>query len=123
MIIHLHQLYFYGKHGLYEEEKIAGGTFILNIDIHLSEADKRIVSIRETIDYVAIYGLIKERMKVPSPLLETLAYDIAEIILSTSKLVEKVSVNIVKKTAPIINFEGEIGVTIVKNKFSTLKIE
>ena len=114
MIIHLHHLSFFCHHGLYEEEKMTGGTFIVNLDLDISNNESVITSINETIDYAAIYEMVKKRMMISVPLLETLAMEIADIIIAASPLINKVSVNIIKLAAPIINFQGQVGVTFSK---------
>jgi 7,8-dihydroneopterin aldolase/epimerase/oxygenase len=116
MTIHIHQLSFFCYHGLYQQEKNIGGNFIVNLDIDIKDSPAMITSIRETVNYVTIYDMVKARMMQPEPLLETLAMEIADIIFSTSPLIEKVTVNIVKQAPPIASFEGSVGVTFVKQK-------
>ena len=93
-----------------------GGNFIVNLDIDVKDIPAVVTSISETVDYVTIYEKVKARMMLPEPLLETLAIEIADIILSVSTRIEKVAVNIIKQTPPIENFEGKVGVTFVKNR-------
>jgi 7,8-dihydroneopterin aldolase/epimerase/oxygenase len=101
---------------LYQQEKNIGGNFIVNLDIDIKDSPLMITSIRETVNYVTVFEKVKTRMMQPEPMLETLAMEIAEIVFSTSILIERVAVNIVKEAPPIPNFEGSVGVTFVKQK-------
>ncbi len=116
MTIHLHQLSFFCYHGLYQQEKKIGGNFIVNLDIDVKDSPTIVTSISETVNYVTIYEKVKARMMQPEPLLETLAMEIADMILSTSALVEKVAVNINKQAPPIANFQGNVGVSFIKHR-------
>ncbi len=93
-----------------------GGNFIVNLDIEVKDLPVIVTSILETVNYVTIYEMVKARMMQPEPLLETLAMEIADIILATSTLVEKVAVNINKQAPPIANFQGNVGVSFKKHR-------
>ncbi len=67
----------------------------------------------ETIDYTAVYNLVKEIMQKPEPLLETVVSLIASEILRKFSHAEEVSVSITKLNPPIIAFEGKVGVKCV----------
>jgi len=116
MIIHLHQLIFFCHHGLHEEEKITGNKFIVNLDAEISELQGQVTAIGQTANYVAIYSIVKNTMMHPTALLETLAIEIAEKVLSDFSLVTKVSVSISKQSAPISNFQGLVGISYSKTR-------
>ncbi len=112
--IHLHQLNFFAFHGVYEAEKIIGNNFELNIDVSF-ESDKQVKNLEQTIDYVAIYEIVKDKMAIPTKLLETLAETIADEIYRSDTRIISIRVNINKINAPIENFSGRVGVTCQKN--------
>ncbi|MES2776093.1 MAG: dihydroneopterin aldolase [Bacteroidota bacterium] len=116
MIVHLHQLSFFCHHGLYEEEKVIGGIFIVNLDMELKDQEAVVTAIGETVNYVTIYTLVKERMMQSTPLLETLVMELADLILAFSPLIDKVSISITKAAAPIVGFQGKVGVTFSKQR-------
>lgn len=107
----LSTLRFYAHHGLYKEEKILGGEFEVNVIIWQQEKTFPILHLEEAIDYTAIYSLLKERMKNPTPLLETLVTSIAQEILTNFSLAEEVKISITKIHPPIIAFGGSVSVS------------
>ncbi len=113
LIIHLHNLIFHAYHGLYQQERILGNEFVLNIDIEHLPITEAINNINQTINYVLVYNLVKQRMASPTHLLETIAQDLCKNILINFALAQKVSVSITKKNPPVANFHGNVGVSYV----------
>lgn len=109
--IHLHNIILFAFHGIYEEEKILGNEFELNITVAYSPKKIPIKHLQDTIDYIAVYELVKKRMAISTPLLETLASEMAEEILATFFLAEKVSISIKKLYPPVSQFKGNVGVS------------
>lgn len=116
--IHLHQLVFHAFHGLYEEEKILGNEFMVDLTVQHHPANIPIHAINDTINYVALYELVKKRMEVPVLLLETLATSIAQDILLQFVLAETVNISITKLHPPISEFSGQVGVSFELNRDS-----
>ena len=110
--IELTGLRFYAHHGLYEEEKKLGGWFEVNLHVHFEPENFPVQALSDTIDYMRLYSVVKERMQIPTPLMETIAGEIAQKILSEFLLINHVEVNIKKLNAPIASFEGTTGVSI-----------
>jgi dihydroneopterin aldolase len=111
LTIHLHNLCFKAYHGLYKEEQLLGNDFEVNISINHLPSNEKIVSIEQTINYVAVYELVKQRMQQPTPLLETLAQEICEAILNKFPLAMQVHFSIKKLNPPIVNFQGSVGIS------------
>lgn len=109
--IHLHNLQFFAHHGLYEEEKVLGNLFELNVSVTHSPRRLPVHRLEDTIDYVAVYELIRKRMAVPTPLLETLATELAQEILAKFSLAEEVFLSIRKLHPPVTGMEGSVGVS------------
>ena len=110
LTIHLTNLQFYAYHGLYEEETTIGGKYEVNVSVSHGETKMPVLHINETIDYTAVYELIKKHMLKPRHLLEAVATTLAKDILDTFVLADEVSVSIKKITPPIINFQGSVSV-------------
>lgn len=108
--IHLHQLKFTAHHGLHEEEKINGNSFEVDAVIYY-HPQKIIHSINQTINYEEVYKLIEERMQIATPLLETVAMEIAQKILQQFLLAEEIKIAIKKLHPPIKNMNGSVGVS------------
>ena len=113
LTIHLHNLRFFAFHGLYEVEKLDGNNFELDVDIDV-DANEKIISLRQTVDYVMLHGIIDKRMQQATPLLETLAQDLAEIIHYADRRIKHISISIKKLSPPIKNCTGTVGVTFKK---------
>ncbi len=112
--IHLSNLKFFSFHGLYEEEKILGGEFIVDATVNFNVTGS-IASIEQTIDYSKIYDVIKQRMAVPTALLETVAQDLADIVYAGDNRITSINICITKVNPPISNFRGNVGVQYQKN--------
>ncbi len=108
--IHLNNLSFYSFHGLYEHERITGNSFVVNATIKYLPATL-VVALDQTIDYVSIYELIKQRMAIATPLLETIVMDIANEIIEKYDVAIEVEIAITKENPPIPDFEGSVGVS------------
>ncbi len=109
--IHLKNVSFFAYHGIFEEERILGNHFIVNITVDVAVNTLPIKHMNQSIDYVAVYNLVANRMNIATPLLETVATEVAQSILAQFSLAEKVEIAIDKKTPPISSFEGSVGVS------------
>jgi dihydroneopterin aldolase len=61
---------------------------------------------------VILFGIIKERMLQPSPLLEKIADEIIVKIREQYPFIREVILSIYKLQAPIGNFQGKAGMTL-----------
>lgn len=111
--IHLNKLLFFSHHGVHEEETIVGTEFEMNVAISFNETEK-IVSLDQTINYVVVYNIIKEHMKKPSRLLETVAMQVADDIYKIDNRIKTINISISKLNPPINNFTGNVGITYNK---------
>lgn len=116
MTIQLNNVQFYGYHGLYAEEKKLGNTFIVNLAIDYVPSVTNTTHINETIDYVKVYALVKTRMQMPTPLLETIVEDIASIILDQFPIAQKVNIQITKEKVFIPTLNGNMSVSLSKSR-------
>ena len=113
LTIQLNNLIFHAYHGLYEEEKIIGNDFEVNLEVKFHE-QKKITDINDTVDYVSIHGIIKKVMDNPTPLMETVVQDIVEQIKLFDAKIVSVIVNIKKLNPAIANFNGTVGINYTK---------
>ena len=112
--ISLHRLKFHAFHGLYKEERSTGNDFEVNVDVYFNENVEMITRLPETINYVTLYQLVKDRMHIPKPLLETLAMDMAKQIRERFPEVWEINISVSKINPPLLNFQGETTVTYSK---------
>jgi dihydroneopterin aldolase len=116
MRIHLQDVHFFGNHGMYEEEKILGNTFIVDLHVDFTPTHSIVHHIEDTIDYVTIYELVKARMAKATPLLETVVTELAQQILDQFPIVTTVFIKITKKQVAIPHLQGNMAVSILKNR-------
>ena len=108
--VHLHNLHFNSFHGIHEEEKILGNEYIIDASVEFHGEIVVITSIHDTVNYVDIYNIIKERMSVPSPLLETIVMEIGNEIHIEFPQVRSISISLKKMYPPIEGIQGAAGV-------------
>ena len=109
--IHLNKLLFYAYHGVHEEEKILGNEYEVNADVQFHEEEQTINSLSATINYTDLFEIIKQRMLMPSQLLETIVMDIGNAIHEKYDHVRRISISLKKTHPPMRSFQGSVGVT------------
>ena len=107
----------FGYHGVFEHEKINGQEFIVDLEItYDATAAVATDQIDKALDYGEITKTVKNLIEnTRRDLIEVLANDIADEILSLSK-VNQVTVNLHKPQAPVEVKVSDISVKITKNK-------
>lgn len=101
-LIRIEQMEFYSFHGCFEEERIVGNRFIVDLEMETDmsracETD----SIDDALNYQTAYDLIREEMKTKSYLLEHIAGRISGSLLRNFPGLEKVSVKVSKMNPPM----------------------
>lgn len=113
--IELKGVRFFAFHGLYEEEKQTGNEFEMDLQVSYSRgASGTITGLEETINYVALFELVRKEMKQPRELLETLVMEITERLHVLYPFVRKIEIRVCKLNPPISQFTGKVGVHYVK---------
>ncbi|ANH81404.1 dihydroneopterin aldolase [Niabella ginsenosidivorans] len=113
--IRLEQLRFFAYHGLYEAEKKTGNEFEMNLAVTFTREDGIITHLADTLDYAAIYELVKAEMQRPRELLETFLTELAVLLHEQFPAIIHVSMSLYKLTVPIANFAGRVGVELEKS--------
>jgi dihydroneopterin aldolase len=113
LAIRLNNLQFHSFHGVHEEERVLGNMYEVNVELGTS-ADLKVVELEDTYNYEKAYYLIKERMNIPTPLLEVVAREIAELLYAANERFNIVSVSIEKKFPPLATMQGSASVIYKK---------
>lgn len=113
--IQLHNLRFFGAHGMYEQEAVAGNEFEVNMALTLKAAKTILTKLEDTINYAEVYRIAEEIFSVRKNLLETLAQEIAEALKQQFPSLKKISIQIIKLNPPITAFTGSVSVTFQKS--------
>jgi 7,8-dihydroneopterin aldolase/epimerase/oxygenase len=111
--ININKLLLHGYHGLYKEETITGTNFEVNLSVSFKET-KLITNLEETINYVAVFDVVKRHFLMPTQLLETLAQNIVEDIYLLDKKIETINISIEKLNPPMATFTGTVSVHFSK---------
>ena len=102
----------FGYHGHLPEEAVLGGHFIVNVWVIVDTAEvEKTDDLNDTVDYVKIIDLVKEKMAIRANMIEVPAKRIVDAILSLNK-VQKATVEVEKEQPPIDAVFDKISVTI-----------
>ncbi|MGN6421008.1 MAG: dihydroneopterin aldolase [Pseudobacter sp.] len=112
--IELHNLRLHAFHGLYEGESKTGSAYEVNLKASYNEESTQFDDIRNTINYVDVFEIVKRCMAIPTPLLEKVAEGIIRRIKHQFPFVAEVVISIYKLEPPIENIQGKIGITMRK---------
>jgi dihydroneopterin aldolase len=114
LTIQLHNLIFFGHHGIHEEELLTANSFEVNLDVMYDEKQIAFESIDDTINYVSLYKIVKREMQVITPLMEKICKEIIGKIKLQYPFISEVNISIRKLQVPIENFQGKVGVAMNK---------
>ena len=114
VVIELNQVKLRAFHGIYEGEKLTGSDYEVNVRVVYDEGDSTFDDLNNTINYVEILDIVKQRMRIPTGLLEKVADEIIREIKGQYPFTKEIILTIYKLDAPVENFQGKIGVTLHK---------
>jgi 7,8-dihydroneopterin aldolase/epimerase/oxygenase len=100
--IALEGLEFHAFHGVYPHERESGNWFEVDITVEAEISSAALQDdLSETVNYEALYRIVKDEMEKPSKLLETVAHNIMEDVLRDLPAVLHVELKISKINPPI----------------------
>ena len=114
VIIELKDVELYAYHGVGDAERITGGRYLVNVRITYEEKKSTFSDLNDTINYLTVFNLVRQRMAVPSTLLEQVAADIIQEIQQQFNIVNEIECSIYKIRAPIENLNGKVGIHLLK---------
>ena len=106
-VIALEGMHFRAFHGLYEEERIIGNDFILDVEIMTDISKASVVNedgiekLNNTINYETVYDICRIEMATPHKLLETLIESIIFSLKYQFKGINQVSIKVKKLNPPM----------------------
>jgi dihydroneopterin aldolase len=100
-----------------EEETVIGGNYVVDVVVDL-ENPKLCGNddLNETIDYCDVTDVVKDVMKSPKKLIETVCEIICDRILALSKNIQKAEVSLTKIKPPIDGDVEKVKVVITKER-------
>lgn len=101
--ISLNDLKFYAYHGVMAQENKVGAHYTVNVRITFT-ADLEALKHDElhgTVNYAQVYDDIKTIMNIPHKLLESVAYDMVQLLFDHYPSIQEVWISICKDTPPV----------------------
>jgi dihydroneopterin aldolase len=111
-IIKVENIRVFANHGCLTEETKIGSDYRVDLEVKANlQPSAKSDLLSDTVDYVFLNRIVREEMKKPTHLLETVAKRILVRILNESEMVNKVTVVISKLNPPI---GGDVEMVTIK---------
>ena len=111
--ITIEDMQFFACHGCFEEEQITGTRFSVDISINTDTTSAESTDdLSQTIDYQAVYNLVKEEMAIPSKLLEHVARRILDRLLREFPAAATAKIKVSKLNPPVGGKIGLVSITL-----------
>lgn len=92
----------YAHHGCTKEEQDLGGKYEVDVRIKADLSKAALTDdLKDTIDYVSVYNIVKEQMEIRSKLIEHVTQRIVNQLKMTFPEIEEVEVELRKISVPI----------------------
>lgn len=114
LTIELRKLRFFAYHGLHAEERKTGNEFEVNLTVSYKEPANTIGRLDDSINYAALFEIVKKEMDEPCDLLETLVQTIALKVKDNFPDIKHLRISVYKLHPPIPQTRGSVGVTLEK---------
>ena len=117
MIIELHGLVVFGRHGYLVEERRIGQRFLVDLEVKVDDAATRSDQIEETVDYRRLAALVREVFGGPSRLLlEGLAGAVADGVMARFPAAQRVRVRVRKPDVVLDPAVDHAAVTVERSR-------
>ena len=116
--IELHQMMFYGYHGVLKEETKIGQRFIADVtlSLDLTKAGKS-DDLKDTVNYADVYSVCRSIVEGKSKkLIEAVAEDICEQLINHFPLVRECTVKLIKPDPPIPGYYQSVSVVLTRGR-------
>lgn len=101
-IIELKGMMFKAFHGCLEKERTDGNTFTVDLRFHCDISKAAVTDkLEDTVDYAAVYEVVKKEMEKPSCLLENVCARIFNSLSCAFPLISGLEVKVSKKNPPV----------------------
>ncbi len=112
-IIKLNNIRTYSFHGCLKEEAAIGGNYSVDVILqgNFSKAEKTDL-LTDTVDYCAIFEIVKAEMAIRSKLIEHVARRISDKIRLSFKIITTVEVTVTKIAPPMNGYVMSVSVTV-----------
>jgi dihydroneopterin aldolase len=113
--IGLEGMEFNAHHGVYEEERMKGGKYIVDVNVYTDAQQAELYDQLEgTVNYEKIYEVVQKQMEQPVKLIEHLARKILDELSKLVSKEDKIRVKI-RKLEPPLGAKVAAGVVEIEN--------
>lgn len=120
-LVSLKGLEFFAYHGYYDEEQKVGNKYSVDVTVR---ADLKTAAVKDalsqTVNYEALYKIVKDNMQIRSRLLEHIGYEIIQSVFQEFLQVQWVEVSIAKFNPPIGGVCREARVTLTEERSTSV---
>ncbi len=112
-IICIEEMEFFSYHGCFTEEQVIGTRFLVDISLEVDthEAEKS-DNLKHTVNYQAVYEVIKTEMEIKSHLLEHVARRILDAVFARFPSVNRSTLKISKLNPALGGKMGCVSITL-----------
>lgn len=111
--IELENMQFRAFHGCYDLEKIVGNNFRVDLSIDAEVGDAPVTDdISSTVNYLVVYELVREQMKITSNIIENVAVRILDELYEQFPQIVKVKIKVSKLAPPLGGKIEKVSVTL-----------
>jgi dihydroneopterin aldolase len=116
-LVSLDGLEFFAYHGYYDEEQKVGNKYSVDLTVRADlMAAAEHDTLQETVNYEALYEVVKQQMQIRSRLLEHIGYNIMQQVFQEFPSVQQVEVSISKYNPPIGGVCKQARVTLKEDR-------
>jgi 7,8-dihydroneopterin aldolase/epimerase/oxygenase len=108
---------FHAYHGCFKEEQVIGNIFIVDVFLETITTDAEITDdLHKTVNYAAVYSLIKKEMEITSKLIEHVARRILDSIIRSFPQIISIELKVSKMNPPVGGKVDRVSVTLKYEK-------
>ncbi|GHT43367.1 7,8-dihydroneopterin aldolase [Bacteroidia bacterium] len=120
--LELKEMKFFACHGVTEQERTVGNTYIVDLKIFFNFARAtQSDDLNDTVNYAAVYALVEQVMATPSNLIEHVAARILHEVHINFKNIARTEVRVAKQNPPLGGDIKEAAVFLISNRRSTVE--
>jgi dihydroneopterin aldolase len=95
-------MHFYAYHGVLPQERIVGGDYTVSVVVE-TDVTAAIATddVGQTLNYAALYEVVKREMLIPSNLLEHVAARIGKAVMDNFPQVQALDLTVTKQNPPM----------------------
>lgn len=106
----LSDLRFFSKIGVFEQERLVGNEFIVDVELEVDGSGYKMEDLSTSISYAEVYSELKDVMMMEWRLLESVGVYLSEHLKSRWPEILRGRVKIIKKAPPIPGIDGICGI-------------